>query len=227
MKYMQPSRVLLVLLLMDAGVGALHLLFLSDPEWGTMFNMAYEENFPTWYSSFLFLLGAGAGWFCYIVENNSSRKKPWGWLVVALGMLGLAMDEILQIHESLIDLIMNGSAGDNLRQYFGVTQDTDSLLWTVVFAPVIILAGTALIMFYYSRLHKNLALFRFSILPSGLLVLSAGLEFMEAKTLNSFSQDSLARYWQFIFIEEMLEFVAASLFIWIHYKYAMWQKIES
>lgn len=222
-----PARVLLVLLLMDAGVGALHLLFLSDPEWGTMFNLAHEENFPTCYSSFLFLLGAGAGWFCYVVEKKSSPKKPWGWLLVAFGFLGLAMDEILQVHETLIDLVMNGYAGNNLRQYFGVTQDTDSLLWTVVFAPVIILAATALIMFYYSRLCKNLPLFRISLLPAGLLALSAGLEFVEAKTLSSSAQDSMTRYWQFIFIEEMVEFIAASLFIWIHYKYALWRRMES
>jgi len=32
----------------------------------------------------------------------------------------------------------------------------------------------------------------------------------------------MVRYRQFIFIEEMAELVAASLFVWIHYQYAMW-----
>ena len=222
--YPSPRKVLVLLLLMDVGVGALHILFSSDLEIGAFFNLAHEENLPTWYSSFQFLLVAGAAVFCYVLEKTVSSKKTagWGWLVVALCMLGLAIDETLQIHEVLIDQVMSGNAGNNLRHFFGATRDTDSLLWTVVFAPILILAAIALILFYYSRLRSNRSLFRLSLLPLCLLALSAGLEFMEAKTLSSFAQDPMVRYRQFIFIEEMAELVAASLFVWIHYQYAMW-----
>ena len=191
---------------------------------GSFFNLAHEENLPTWYSSFQFLLVSVAAVFCYAVEKTVSPLKTvgWGWLVVALCMLGLAIDETFQIHEALIDQVMSGKAGNNLRHFFGTTQDTDSLLWTVTFAPVMILAATGLILFYYSRLRSNRSLFRLSLLPLCLLALSAGLEFMEAKTLSSFAQDPMVRYRQFIFIEEMAELVAASLFVWIHYQYAMW-----
>ena len=129
--------------------------------------------------------------------------------------LGLAEGDVL------IDQVMSGNAGNNLRHFFGATRDTASLLWTVVFAPILNLAATALILFYYSRLRSNRSLFRLSLLPLCLLALSAGLEFMEAKTLSSFAQDPMVRYRQFIFIEEMAELVAASLFVWIHYHYAM------
>ena len=118
---------------------------------------------------------------------------------------------------------MSGNAGNNLRHFFGATRDTDSLLWTVVFAPVMILAATALILFYYSRLRYNRFLFRLSLLPLCLLALSAGLEFMEAKILSSFAQDPMVRYGQFIFIEEMAELVAASLFVRVHYQYGVWR----
>ena len=226
--YPSPRKVLVLLLLMDVGVGALHILFSSDLEIGAFFNLAHEENLPTWYSSFQFLLVAGAAVFCYVLEKTVSSQKTagWGWLVVALCMLGLAIDETLQIHEVLIDQVMSGNAGNNLRHFFGATRDTDSLLWTVVFAPILILAATALILFYYSRLRSNRSLFRLSLLPLCLLVLSAGLEFMEAKTLSSFAQDPMVRYRQFIFIEEMAELVAASLFVWIHYQYAMWWRVS-
>ena len=210
---------------MDAGMGVLHLLFSTDPEMGSFFNLAHEENLPTWYSSFQFLLVSVAAVFCYAVEKTVSPLKTvgWGWLVVALCMLGLAIDETLQIHEALIDQVMSGKAGNNLRHFFGATQDTDSLLWTVVFAPVMILAATGLIVFYYSRLRYNRLLFRLSLLPLGLFVLSAGLEFMEAKTLISLAQDPMVRYRQFTFIEEMAELVASSLFVWIHYQYGIWR----
>ena len=136
---------------------------------GAYFNLAHEQNLPTWYSSFQFLLVAGAGYFCHVAENatNKHTSGSWGWMVVALCMLGLAVDETLQIHEALINQVMSGNAGGNLRQFFGVTKDTDSLLWTIIFAPVMILAGTGLIMFYYSRLRNNGLLFRLSLLPLG------------------------------------------------------------
>ena len=207
---------------MDAGMGVLHLLFSTDPEMGSFFNLAHEENLPTWYSSFQFLLVSVAAVFCYAVEKTVSPLKTvgWGWLVVALCMLGLAIDETLQIHEALIDQVMSGKAGNNLRHFFGTTQDTDSLLWTVTFAPVIILAATGLILFYYSRPHSNPLLFRLSLLPLCLLALSAGLDFMEAKILSSLAHDPMVRYQKFTFIEEMAELFAASLFVWIHYQYA-------
>lgn len=223
--YPSPRRVLFVLLLIDAGMGALHLLFSMDPEWGSFFNLAHEENLPTRYSSFQFLLVSGAAVFCYVVEKTITPQKKvgWGWLMVALCILGLAIDETIQIHEALIDQVMSGKAGNNLRHFFGATRDTDSLLWTVVFASVMILAATGLIVFYYSRLRYNRLLFRLFLLPLGLLAMSAGMEFIEAKILISSAEDPMARYRQFTFIEEMAELVAASLFVWIHYQYGIWR----
>jgi hypothetical protein len=142
-------------------------------------------------------------------------------------MLGLAIDETLQIHEALINQVMSGNVGNNLRQYFWVTKDTDSLLWTVIFAPGLIIAGTGLITFYYSRLKNNKLLFRISMLSLILLALSALLEFVEAKALSSFADDSMIRYRQLIFIEEMAELFTASLFVWIHYQYGVWRNNQN
>ncbi len=221
-----PKKVLVVLLLMDAAVGALHLLFSAHSKMGWFFNLTYEKNLPTIYSSFQFLLVAGAAAFCYVVEKASGLQKIWGWLVVTFCMLGLAIDESFQIHEVLIDQIMSGPAGENLRYYFGVTRDADSLLWTVVFAPVMILAGTGLMIFYYSRLRSSSHLFPFAFLPLCLLALSAGLEFVEAQILSTLSGDSLILYQQFAFIEEMAELLSATLFLWIHYNYAIWRRSQ-
>jgi hypothetical protein len=223
-KPIPPGKVLVILLMMDIGVGTLHLIFSSDPEMGAFFNLANEANLPTWYSSFQFLLVSSAGCFCYTVEKskNLENSGSWGWLIVALCMLGLAIDETFQIHEALINQIMSGNTGNNIRHFFGVTRYTDSLLWTVIFAPAMILAGTGLIMFYFSRLRSNKILFRLSMLPISLLALSAVLEFLEAKVLSSIADDSLIRYRQLIFIEEMAELLAASIFVWIHYQYGIW-----
>ena len=222
-----PKKALVVLLLIDTGVGALHLLLSSHSKMGWFFNLTYEENLPTLYSSFQFLLVAGAATFCYLEDKTADSKKVWGWLVVGFCMLGLAIDESFQIHEILIDQIMSGQGGDNLRYFFGVSRETDSLLWTVVFAPVLILAGTGLLVFYYSRLRSNGSLFPFSFLPLGLLLLSAGLEFVEAKILSTLTEGSMDYYQNLSFIEEMAELVSATLFVWIHYQYGMWRRSQN
>ena len=65
-----PKKVLMVLLLIDVGMGALHLLFSPHPKMGWFFNLTYEENLPTLYSSFQFLLVASAAVFCYSAEKK-------------------------------------------------------------------------------------------------------------------------------------------------------------
>jgi hypothetical protein len=220
-KTSRPQKLLIILILLNIGVGTLHLIYSSESEVGPFFNLAHEGNLPTWYSSFQFILVSGAAWFCYTVEKTRKNLTPgsWGWIVVALCMMGLAVDETFQIHEALINSVMSGEAGIKFRLFFGVNKDTDSLLWTVIFAPGMILAGTGLIMFYYSRLRTNGMLFQISMMPLCLLVLSASLEFVEAKILSSFADNSMIRYQQLVFMEEMAELFAASLFVWIHYQY--------
>jgi hypothetical protein len=219
-----PGKVLVILLLIDIGIGVLHLMFSLNPEMGSFFNLAHEENLPTWYSSLQFLLVAGGGYYCYVVEKSVKENFSQGWLLVALCMLGLAIDETFQIHEALITMIMAGQAGENLRHFFGVTKDTGALLWTVVFGPLMILAGIGLMIFYHSRFQNNRWLYKFSFIPISLLALSAVLEFIEAKALSSFADDSMVRYGQLIFVEEMAEIFAASLFVWIHYQYGVWRR---
>ena len=71
-------------------------------------------------------------------------------------MLFVSLDETMEIHEALIDRIMSGPPGENLRAFFGVTHETDSLLWTVVFAPPMIVVGVGLMWFYFSA-FKNIS----------------------------------------------------------------------
>ena len=69
-------------------MGVLYLFFSTDPEWGLFFNLAHEENLPTWYSSFQFLLVAGEGMFCYAVEKPviSQLVVDGWWLLCVCGV---------------------------------------------------------------------------------------------------------------------------------------------
>ena len=45
---------------------------------------------------------------------------------------------------------------------------------------------------------------------------------LEQSSNLQFTKAEKALYQQFTFIEEMAELVAASIFVWIHYQYAIW-----
>jgi hypothetical protein len=219
---MTPKQVLIGLMSLDGALGFLYLFFRDNPEWGLFFNLAAENNLPTWYSSFQFFLVGLASFYCLAAEKRSLSNPtyPWAWGIVGVLMLALSIDETMQIHETLIDKIMSGTAGENLRTYFGATHETDSLLWTVVFAPPMIVVGVGLIWFYFSAFKNNFKLFGGALAALSLLALAAGLEYVEAKVLIGAKEGLMAQYHLLIFIEEMAEFLAATLLVWIHYSYA-------
>ncbi len=221
-KKLTPKQVLIALLAMDGILGILYLMFGDHPEWGAFFNLAAENNLPTWYSSFQFFMVALAAFYCLAAEKYSLKNFAyrWAWGAVGLLMLFLSIDETMEIHETLIDAIMSGTAGENLRVYFGATRETDSLLWTVVFAPPMIVVGVGLMWFYYSVFRNVPALFIGSLAALSLLALAAGLEFVEARVLIHADQNSLDQYHWLTFLEEMAEFIAATVLVWIHYSYA-------
>jgi hypothetical protein len=219
---MTPKQVLIGLMTLDGALGFLYLFFRDNPEWGSFFNLAAENNLPTWYSSFQFALAGFAAFYCLAVNKKLSTQwaYPLTWGAIGVLMLFLSIDETMQIHEALIDGIMSGAAGENLRTYFGATRETDSLLWTVVFAPPMILVGVGLMWFYFSTFKNNSKLFGGALAALSLLALAAGLEYIEAKVLMEAKEGLMSQYYLLTFIEEMAEFLAATLLVWIHYSYA-------
>mgnify|MGYP006427797229 CR=1 FL=1 len=222
MKIISPKQILITLLAMDGVLGVLYLITNGHPELGSFFNLAAENNLPTWYSSFQFFLVGLAAFYCSAAEKRSTSNSiyPWAWGSVGVLMLALSIDETMQIHEALIDNIMSGAAGENLRTYFGATHETDSLLWTVVFAPPMIVVGIGLMWFYFSVFKNITKLFGGALAALSLLALAAGLEYVEAKVLIEAKEGLMNQYHLLTFIEEMAEFLAATLFVWIHYSYA-------
>ncbi len=220
MKIISPKQILIALLAIDGALGVLYLITNGHPEWGSLFNLAAENNLPTWFSSFQFFLAGLSAFYCWVVVKPAQLAFNWIWSAVGVLMLFLSLDETMEIHEALIDSVMSGPAGENLRAFFGVTQETDSLLWTVVFAPPMILVGVGLMVFYYFSFKKFPQFFSWALVALGSLALAAGLELVEAKILTVANESAMNRYFLLTLIEEMAEFLAATLFVWIHYSYA-------
>ncbi len=220
MKFISPKQILIPLLVMDGALGLLYLSFRDHPEWGPFFNLAAENNLPTWFSSFQFFLAGISAFYCLFAIKPSQSNSHWVWGVVGVLMLFLSLDETLEIHETLIDNVMSGPAGENLRVFFGVTQETDSLLWTVVFAPALILVGVGLMLFYFFTFKEFPQVFTWSLVALCSLALAAGLELVEAKVFTNANESTMDHYFLLTLIEEVAEFLAATLLVWVHYSYA-------
>jgi len=222
-----PKQILVGLLIMDGVLGILYLVFNGHPKWGTFFNLAAENNLPTWYSSFQFFLAGLSAFYCMAVVKPAQSASHWIWGAIGVLMLFLSVDETMEIHETLIDGVMSGPAGENLRAFFGVTQETDSLLWTVVFAPPMILIGVGLMLFYYSSFKKFPQIFAWSLVALCSLALAAGLEYVEARVLTDANENAMNQYFLLTLIEEMAEFFAATLLVWIHFSYGWYLQKDS
>jgi len=216
------------LLVFDFGSLALHLIFSSHPQLGDLFDLDKEGNLPTWYSSFKFTCAAFAAVFCYRSESDvvgeQVYKYRWLWLAVAVLMLGMSAEETAQIHETVVGWFMSSQEGARLREAFQVGKPGGSLLWGVLFAPVLIIIAALLGSFYIVRLKSYRPLLFGGILAILLLGVSLVFETQEAKIagLAGFISDEQWKHYRLLVgIEETLEQIAASLLVYVHTGYAL------
>lgn len=223
----RAGAVLIGLLSIDGAVLGCHVAMAKHPHLGPLFDLDKEANLPTWYSSTKLTLAAAAAIFCYFSEKTGDADgKPRlraAWLLVAAFMLGLSMDESSQVHETLTDWLMAGQAGANFRHAFGATEASDGMLWVIVFSPLMILAATALVLFYLHRFKSSRWLIGGGLAAVLLLAASAFLETREAAIAGSrglLTEDRWRMYLWYVSLEEMAEQLAVTLLVWVHYTYA-------
>jgi hypothetical protein len=226
------KSVLIFFVAFDLFALGLHLALVDHPYLGAFVDIHKEGNFPTWYSSLKFTIVSGMALFCYYLERQSKivGNSSWGWIVVGCVMLGMSLDETGQLHETLIHWFFSTDNGKNLALYFNAQKGAVSLLWVVVFSPILITILGGLIYFYNNRLKEKRVLLIGAFGAIALLAGAAVMEYYEAKLLiseNVFDDSFLGTYKIFSAIEEMLENFSSSLLVWIHYSYVMWSANRS
>jgi len=214
----------------DFILALLHLFLSNHAHFGAFFNLSQEANLPTWYSSFKLTLAALAAFYCYRIEAH--KKHAWLWLVVALLMLLMSIDETAQIHETLSVWFMNSLAGNRLRIAFEIGAAGGPLLWGIIFAPILILLAGGLLSFYYHRFQNHLNYLWLAGIAILLLFLSFLLEQNQANIAGQISNiklDDIQRYKIMSLFEELCELMAINFFLLIHLAYiqqARFQKIR-
>lgn len=68
----------------------------------TLFNLDYENNFPSFFSMLLLLFASLLLAIICIVEQQRNNRYIKHWVILAFGFLYIALDEIISLHEGLI-----------------------------------------------------------------------------------------------------------------------------
>jgi len=148
-----------------------------------MFDLDQENNLPTWFSGFI-LLNVAFFLFAYSRTENL-EKKPY-WLILSVGFLALAIDEVAGIHETI--------------------NSVTDINWAIPAGILLFVLAAAFVPFLFS-LRRGLALL---FLLSGLMYVSGAIVVELASEHNN--SDSMV-YKMHVAIEEALEMLGVLLFL--------------
>ena len=98
------SAVLIAVSWLLPSLGGGHPIYARDGEIGNFFNVDEEGNLPTWWSTIQ--LGGGAIlylWGAWLSRASRTRGTV-AWVLVALVLFAMSLDEATQLHEQLAQL---------------------------------------------------------------------------------------------------------------------------
>ncbi len=195
------------------GIGATAILILSlasetvlydatiDPDaaWPELFNLGYEVNLPTWYSSMLLLTCSLLLFVIYRAERARGAPYRRHWAGLSIVFLYISLDEAVIIHEML-----NGP----LREAFG--------LGGVLYFAWVLPVGLLLLLFFATYLRFLFWLPRRTaklIFASGAVYATGamGTELPVSLWYDHFGGDNVI-YGLMNAIQETMEIIGASMF---------------
>ncbi len=168
-----------------------------------LFYVDLELNVPAFFSAVLMLSASALLGTIFIFKNRESSSLQWHWAILALGFLFMSFDEIVSVHERLIEPV---------RAMFG-----DGHLGVFYFAWVIpaifLVMGLAIgFLRFLKELPKNTSI-AFLLAGTLFLIGAIGFELLEGQHAEIHGKDNLF-YMVMTSIEEGLEMGGIIVFIW-------------
>ncbi len=114
--------------------------FLTNTEIPPVVDVADEASIPTWYNSLLLALAGGLAALVARVERRRSGSHLWHWRGLALAMFFTSMDEVVQGHERIDDVVPQ-----RLIEPFGAWITVHP--WVIFALPAVLLLGALYIPF--------------------------------------------------------------------------------
>ncbi len=179
-----------------------------------LFYVDLELNVPAFFSTMLLLAASALLGTIFLFKHREGNAFRWHWAVLALGFLIMSFDEIVAVHERLIEPV---------RELFGdVHLGALYFAWVIPAIFLVIVLGLGFVRFLM-ELPRNTSV---AFLMSATLFLSGaiGFELLEGQHAEIHGKDNLV-YMVMTSIEEGLEMVGVIVFIgalltYIHQTYA-------
>lgn len=166
-----------------------------------LLHMQFEQNLPTYFSSFQLLVAAMLLGICaYDCKLNNGRRF-WHWVGLALIFVFLSFDETAEIHErfSVITANLLGTSG-NLKY-----------AWVIPFG---LFAAVVLVTYFRFLLNLPRKIGWIFFMAGGIYVFgAAGLEVFESRLHEDSGTIRTFEYMNLVTIEETLEILGVYLFI--------------
>lgn len=173
------------------------------------FNFDREANLPTWFSSSMLLVSSLLLWIITRSEGITYKKH---WSFLSYIFLFLSLDEAATVHEEIGEFVLY------------TTGPVFSLTWLGLYPYVFI---ALLLSYTYTKYLFSLSKrFRFLFVVSGFVFCLGALGFEGLSNLN-FNDDELNYPYIFLFtVEETLEMIGVSTFIYALLEYMEEHGIE-
>ena len=182
-----------------AGLFALHTFIVDLPrELTHMVNMNRESTLATWFAAALLTTAAVLSMLSGALAADAKERR--GWIVLALGVTYLAVDEVVLIHE-------------RLPMLFQLDRDFVTHAWLIPAIPIVLIA--LVVMAHFLR---YLPAYMRPVLLSALAVFAAGAIVIEGVT-GFIGDDMGGPWWDKVFfpatiaLEESLEFIGVILVV--------------
>lgn len=149
-----------------------------------LFNMTREDALGSWFGVTVTSLTALTAWATVIIvrHQEASRVRRWGWIVIALFLSWMAIDDGAEIHERLGTAFKTVSQDAVAAGRFGRLAHLPDLFpsysWQLLLLPVFATLGTFTLAFLWweARVPSLRALVLIAI---SIFALSVGLDFIE------------------------------------------------
>jgi drug/metabolite transporter (DMT)-like permease len=170
------------------------------------FYLDAEQNIPSFFSSCLLLLAALLLSIITLIEKDRLPSPVvLKWKILSVGLLLMATDEIVSLHERLVGLrkvLFDLLGNDNFRIL--------SITWVFSAIPIIIF----IIVFFRSFLHQLPPITRRTFLLAAILYLGGcvGVELLGVYHYSTYGTQNLV-YYTLVTIEEGLEMLGVIVFI--------------
>lgn len=169
-----------------------------------LFSVDREQNLPTFFSYFLLVFAALLLAVISVFEHKRNNPHAFYWAILSFGFIFMAGDELLRIHERLINPL-RGVLGDD---YWGIFHYP----WVIPYSVLVLVLALFFLRFLLSLSTAT----RRTFLIAGSLYLAGalGCELVGAYVVKDLKLGEHMLYVMITSLEESLEMVGVVVFIW-------------